>query len=104
MVWYNNSVDKLSHIKQVLNENRSELREKFGIIELGIFGSYVRGEQEATSDLDLLVTFSEPKSLFQFIRIEDHLSKLLGVKVDLVMKKTLKPRIGKRILGEVQLI
>jgi len=104
MVWYNNIVDELSHIKEVLNENRSELREQFGIVELGIFGSYVRGEQEATSDLDLLVTFAEPKSLFQFIRIEDHLSELLGVKVDLVMKKTLKPRIGKRILGEVQLI
>jgi uncharacterized protein len=97
-------MDKLSHIKQVLKENRSELREKFGIAELGIFGSYVRGEQEATSDLDRLVTFSEPKSLFQFIRIEDHLSELLGVKVDLVMKNTLKPRIGKTILGEVQLI
>ena len=97
-------MDKLSRIKQVLNENRSELREKFGIVELGIFGSYVRGEQEPTSDLDLLVTFSEPKSLFQFIRIEDHLSELLGVKVDLVMKKTLKPRIGEKILDEVQLI
>ena len=95
---------ELNQIKRVLNENWAELREKFGIVELGIFSSYARGEQEAGSDLDLLVTFSEPKSLFQFVRIEDHLSQLLGIKVDLVMKKTLKPRIGKRILGEVQLI
>jgi len=53
------------------------------------------------SDLDILIDFAQAPTFFQFIEIEDHLSALLGVKVDLVMKSALKPRIGERILQEV---
>ena len=61
----------------------------------------MRKEQQADSDLDLLVTFHEPPSLLKFIELENYLSDLLGVKVDLVMQSALKPKIGKRILSEV---
>jgi len=65
-----------------------------------VFGSYVRSEQNMNSDLDLLVTFKEIPSLLTFIAIENYLSDLLGIKVDLVMKDSLKPKIGQRILRE----
>jgi predicted nucleotidyltransferase len=71
---------------------------------LGVFGSYVRGDQRSDSDLDLLVEFQEPPSLFQFIRLENELSDALGIDVDLVMKSALKPAIGRHILEEVQAI
>jgi predicted nucleotidyltransferase len=61
----------------------------------------VRNEQGPESDLDILVTFSEPPGLIQFVALENHLSDLLGVDVDLVMKTALKPHLGERILHEV---
>ncbi|MEM2058555.1 MAG: nucleotidyltransferase family protein [Thermoproteota archaeon] len=79
------------------------LREKFRVKTIGVFGSYTRGEEKEDSDLDVLVEFEEQAelSLLDFIRLENYLSEELGVKVDLVEKNTLKPRIGKRILEEV---
>ena len=68
--------------------------------KLEVFGSYVRDEQRKDSDLDLLVTFKQAPSLLTFIAIENYLSDLLAVKVDLVMKDSLKPAIGKNILRE----
>jgi uncharacterized protein len=67
---------------------------------LEVFGSYVRSEQNKDSDLDILITFKEVPSLLTFIGIENYLSDLLEVKVDLVMKDSLKPKIGQRILRE----
>jgi hypothetical protein len=61
----------------------------------------VRDEQGPESDLDLLVTFSEPPGLIQFVALKNHLSDLLDVQVDLVMRDALKPRLGERILQEV---
>ena len=63
--------------------------------------SYVKGKQTKDSDLDLLVEFYETPGLLRFIAMENYLSDMLGVKVDLVMKDALKPAIGKRILAEV---
>jgi uncharacterized protein len=77
------------------------LRRKFHVRYLGVFGSYVKGNPRKGSDLDVLVDFSEEPSLFEFIELENYLSSLLGVKVDLVMKDSLKPLIGRRILSEV---
>ena len=77
------------------------LRRRFHVQYLGVFGSYVQGTPRKHSDLDILVEFSETPSLFEFIEFEDYLSDLLGIKVDLVMKSTLKPMIGRRILSEV---
>ena len=86
---------------KILRQHFPEIKKKYSVSYLGIFGSYVRGEQTSESDLDLLVEFEEKPGLFEYIELEDYLSDLLGVKVDLVMKSALKPNIGKRILNEV---
>jgi len=77
-----------------------ELAEKYHVRSLEVFGSYVRDEQSTESDLDVLVTFDKTPGLLQYVALENHLSDLLGVKVDLVMKSALKPRIGQNILRE----
>ena len=92
----------LDEVLRILRVHLPELRERYGIRTLGVFGSYVRGEQTPRSDLDLLVEFDgRPLTLIQVISLEQHLSDLLGIKVDLVEKKTLKPAIGRHILQEV---
>ena len=78
-----------------------ELREAYGVRNLGLFGSCVRGEARKSSDIDLLVGFDQTPGLLKFVELEQYLSDLLGVKVDLVMEGALKPRIGERILSEV---
>ena len=80
------------------------LAERYSVEKLEVFGSYVRDEQKAASDLDVLVTFTEAPSLLTFIAIENYLSDLLDVKVDLVMKDSLKPKIGQQILREAILV
>ena len=92
---------KLKDVRLLLESNKKELREKFKIKQIGIFGSYVRGEQKKTSDVDIIVEFEKPVGLFEFIGLKNHLSDLLKVNVDLVMKKGLRPRIEGRILKEV---
>jgi len=93
----------LEEVKEILARHRGELKEKFKVKEIGIFGSYVKGEQKEVSDLDILVEFEEDAklSLLDVVGLEIELSDLLGVKVDLVEKKNLKPYIGQRILREV---
>mgnify|MGYP001077011587 CR=1 FL=1 len=91
---------KIKEIKRELEELKPILREKFKVKSIGLFGSYIRGEVTRKSDLDVLVEFSEPIGFFEFIELEDFLSEKLDVKVDLVMEKTLKPRIKDRILKE----
>ena len=76
------------------------LTERYSVETLEVFGSYVRSEQRQDSDLDILVTFREVPSLLTFIALENDLSDLLSVKVDLVMKDSLKPKIGGQILRE----
>ena len=92
---------KAGHYLQVLRQYMPELVERYKVSYLGVFGSYIRNEQKKSSDIDILVDFHETPSLFQFIRLENFLSEVLGVKVDLVMKDSLKPAIGRHILEEV---
>ena len=80
------------------------LRTDYKVRTLEVFGSFLRGEEQKGSDLDLLVTFDEVPTLFRFVALENYLSDELGVKVDLVMKDSLKPAIGKYILEEAQQI
>ncbi|OHB76850.1 MAG: nucleotidyltransferase [Planctomycetes bacterium RBG_16_55_9] len=94
----------LNEIKRVLREHKSRLERKYHVGTLGIFGSYVRDEQVEDSDLDILVDFTAPIGLFEFIDLEEELSGLLCTRVDLVSRSALKPYIGKRILSEVQLV
>ena len=89
---------------QTLRAHLPEMSQRYHVKSLGIFGSFIRGEQEEGSDLDILVEFDSPPTFFQFIEMEDYLSELLGVRVDLVMRSALKPRIGERVLSEVVLV
>ncbi|MCX6004526.1 MAG: nucleotidyltransferase family protein [Chloroflexi bacterium] len=97
-------MNTLNEITELLNAKKPELSQCYGIREIGIFGSYVLGKQNKRSDLDVLIEFTRPIGLFEFIRLENYLSKITGLKVDLVMKNALKPRIGAHILREVQYV
>lgn len=92
---------KFQYIKAALAKHKPDIQKKFKVKEIGIFGSYLRGKQGKSSDIDVLVEFSEPVGLFEFMDLEEYLQTLFGVKVDLVSKKALKPYIGERILREV---
>src|SRR4051812_10107935 len=87
--------------QRLLREHLSTLAARYRVASLGLFGSYVRGTQRADSDLDILVSFHEVPSLLRLVELENHLSDLLGVKVDLVLRDALKPRIGEQVLREV---
>jgi len=93
----------LAEIKEILVKQKPYLAEKYGVVEIGVFGSYVRGEQRPDSDLDILIELTDPPqiSLLGLVNLENHLSDLLGLKVDVALKKNLKRRIGQRILQEV---
>jgi predicted nucleotidyltransferase len=91
---------KIDQIIMKLRENKPVLEEKYSVKNLEVFGSYVLGEQKKGSDLDVLVDFYKTIDLFKYIELENYLSETLGVKVDLVMKDALKPRIKDRILNE----
>ena len=95
------SIVTIEKIKNALVKNKPFLAEKYKVREIGVFGSYVRGEQTKRSDIDILVDFEESISLLKFLEFENYLSKIIGAKVDLVMKDALKPRIGSHILKEV---
>jgi uncharacterized protein len=94
----------LKVITDTIEVLKPQLRERFKVKTIGVFGSYVHGEQTSKSDVDVLVEFKEPIGLFEFMDLEFFLSDTLGVKVDLVSKKALKPRIGERILEEVVMV
>ena len=92
---------KIEDIKKTLIKLKPFLKEKYKVKEVGIFGSYVKNKQKKRSDLDILVEFEEVPSLIEFIEMENFLSDKLKIKVDLAIKKALKPHIGKVILKEV---
>ncbi|OGS22826.1 MAG: nucleotidyltransferase [Elusimicrobia bacterium RIFOXYB2_FULL_50_12] len=94
-------MSELDKILLKLKRQKAILRRKFKIKSLGVFGSYSRGEQRKTSDVDVLVEFDEPPGLIGYVSLEDELGKYIGKKVDLVMKSALKPHVGQQILREV---
>jgi len=91
----------VEEITGTLRAHLTQLSERYGVHALGLFGSYLREEQGRSSDLDVLVEFDRTPTLLEFVDLQQYLSDLLGVKVDLVMKRALKPAIGRRILAEV---
>jgi len=94
----------LAEIKFIVQSHKGELAEKYGVAEIGIFGSVVRGEAREGSDVDVLVEFNRPIGLFTFIDLEFRLQDLIGNKVDLVQKSGLKKFIGLKVLREVQYV
>jgi len=95
------AMNKAEDLLSKLQEDLPRLRQEYRVKSLGLFGSYMRGDQKEDSDVDILVEFEEPIGLLRFIGLELQLTELLGTKVDLVMKAALKPGIGKHILNEV---
>jgi uncharacterized protein len=91
----------LDDFKQILSQNKMLLREQYRVTRLGIFGSYARGEQTPESDLDILIEYEQAPTLFQLVELRNYLSEQVGLKVDLVTKNGLKPRIQARVLSEV---
>lgn len=90
----------LEEIKRKIDEHKPFLEKEFKVKSISVFGSYLRGELTKKSDIDILVEFYDIIDLFKFVELEYFLSDILGRKVDLVMKDTLKPRIKDRILKE----
>ncbi|MEM3396907.1 MAG: nucleotidyltransferase family protein [Thermoplasmata archaeon] len=91
--------------------NKAELFEKItqflkerGVKKVAIFGSYVRGEERPDSDIDIVVEFSERKSLLDIIELEQELSELLGVKVELLTEKSISPYMIERIRNEMKVL
>jgi uncharacterized protein len=96
-------VKSTKYIKKRLEELKPVLGEKFQVKTIGVFGSYIRGEQTKKSDVDVLVEFSNDAhlGLLKYVELELFLSEQLGVKVDLVAQGGLKPTLKDQILSEV---
>jgi predicted nucleotidyltransferase len=94
----------LDEIKNILKENREEIAREFKAEIVGIFGSYVRSEQKKGSDVDILVRFKEGATLFDFVGLADFLEQKLGMKVDIVSERAVKPELKNAILSEVVIV
>jgi hypothetical protein len=86
----------------LLREHEHEIKKRFSVATIGVFGSYVRGEERPNSDVDVLVTFKKGEETFDhYMDCKFYLEDLFGCKVDLVMKGAIKKRLKPYILGEV---
>ncbi len=92
----------LEQIKNILVKEKSDLHRRFGVSEIGVFGSWVRGEQKKSSDIDVLVDFDREIGLFEIMELEEYLSDILHCKVDIAVKRSLRKYIGQHILSEVE--
>ena len=90
----------LEEIKQAIKQHGRVLADRYGIAVVGIFGSYIRGEQKGESDLDLLGEALRPISLLELVGAERYLSEVLNIKVDLVLKRSLREELRQLVLDE----
>lgn len=90
----------LNEIRKILDKHRDELRLKYKIKKIAVFGSYVRGKQKKKSDLDILAEFEESISLLDLVGAELYLSEILKIKVDLIPKEDVRPELKDIILKE----
>jgi hypothetical protein len=88
-------------IREVLRKCLPEIREKYGVTSIGIFGSYARGEADPSSDIDVIVEFDRPIG-WELVDLADFLESRLHHTVDLVIRRSLHPLIRDTILAEVQ--
>ena len=95
----------LQTIEKRLGANKQYIQQNYHVVSIGIFGSFISGENTKKSDLDCLVQFkSGYKDFFNYMRLKFYLEELLGQEVDLVMKDALKPRLKENILKQVQYV
>lgn len=90
----------IEKIKSILHTHKQALKNKFKIKTIGIFGSYSRGDATEISDIDILVEFEEPIGI-EFIALAENLEKILNIKVDLVSRNAVRPKIMKYIEEEL---
>jgi uncharacterized protein len=95
---------RIDEIKNTISEKKELLRSKYNIDDIGIFGSYARGEERNNSDVDILVNFSEPIGLLKLINMENYLSELLGAKADVVIKSDLREELRDQIIKETMFV
>lgn len=94
-----------AEVARKLEEKKAHMRRAFHVRELGLFGSYIRGEETTASDIDVLVDFTKGhKDFFNYMRLKFYLEGLFGRDVDLVMKDAIKSRLKDRILHEVEYV
>jgi uncharacterized protein len=86
-------------VTQILKDHHADLSQK-GVKSLAIFGSVARGDETENSDIDILVEFDRPVSLFEFIRLKYYLEELTGSRIDLVTPDALHPALRDSILSE----
>jgi predicted nucleotidyltransferase len=95
-------ITNITEIKAKLQSNDKCLKEVYHVNEIGIFGSYVKGQQRLRSDIDVLVTFEKGhKDFFNYMKLKGFLEELLESKVDLVIKEAVKERLREKIFNEV---
>jgi len=87
-------------IIEILQELKDEIRQKYRAEIKGIFGSYVRGEEKGSSDIDILVMFFEGATLFDFVGLADYVERKLNLKADIVPIDTLREEIKESVLKE----
>jgi hypothetical protein len=95
------TVRSVEEVKAILKEHKAEVVQRYRVREIGIFGSFVRGEQKRRSDVDILVDYNGVPDLLEFINLERYLQRLLRKKVDLVRKAAIRKELKGRILKEV---
>jgi len=93
-------VRTLEQIKSILRQHNGILAEKYGVAIVGVFGSYVRGDQEPGSDLDVLAEVLRPISLLEFVGAEIYLSEKVGVKVDLIPRRDVREELRAAVHAE----
>ncbi len=96
--------NKLGAFLITLKNLEEEIRKEYKAEVIGLFGSYVRGEQKKDSDLDILVRFHEGATLFSLIGLADFLEEKLNVKVDIVSDRAIRQELKEQILSEVVIV
>jgi len=94
----NKNLEKIINTLKSLEET---IRKDYKAEIIGVFGSYVRGEQKEGSDVDILVKFLEGATLFDLVGLGDFLEEKLRVMVDIVSERALRQEIKEQILEEV---
>ncbi len=91
----------LDRIREILKENEDVIAREFKAEIVGIFGSHARGEQKKESDVDIVVRFREGASLFDLVGLADFLEEKLGIKVDVVSERAIRPELKDHILKDL---
>jgi predicted nucleotidyltransferase len=94
----------LSRIISTLQQHKKTLHDRYKVRQVGIFGSYARGDTHGGSDVDVLVEFYEPVSLLALVSLENYISDILGIKADVVPREDLRIELKDRILQETIMV